>query len=209
MANDNLQGRLTQVDDTFLKISDYFQSRGETFEGEDAERLMTDPPKTPQFPFVITLLAVFKDLLDIPLDLSIVLAILVFFSSILISGIIAIWCFGKISGGWWKKALIRWLWIRFFVMLGLELIPFVQMVPANTVFILMAHYKETKIVKLFDQALVILHEGGAGKAGVTVAQALEVGVEKLGKEAVRRKVMATVRGRQLDRARDISEEDLG
>lgn len=178
MAYNPLQGRLVQTDDTLVKIGELFQSRGESFEDEDAERLMTDPPKLPQFPIVMVLLAGFKDLLDIPLDLSLVLAIFVFFTSLLISGIIAIWCFGKISGGWWKKSLIRWLWLRFFIMLGVELIPFVQMVPANTIFILMAHYKETKIVKLFDEALGILHSGGAGKAGTTVAQAFRAGLRK-------------------------------
>ena len=52
--------------------------------------------------------------------------------------------------------------MRFFLMLGIEIIPFVNMIPANTIFVLMAHYKETKIAKLFNEALEILHESAIG-----------------------------------------------
>ncbi len=44
--------------------------------------------------------------------------------------------------------------------LGVEFIPIVKIIPANTIFILLAHYREKKIVKLFNLALEEMRSGG-------------------------------------------------
>jgi hypothetical protein len=177
--NDPIQEERGRIARSYDAVAELFASRGETFEDEDAQKLEEgDAPKKPSFPFMIVMVSVLKDILDWPLDLTVVLAIAAFCLSIFLGLILAFWTMGKISGGWWKKSLIRWLWLRFFIMLGIELIPFVNLAPANTIFVLMAHYKETKIVKLFDEALEILHRGGAGKAGVTVSDAFQTGLQR-------------------------------
>lgn len=147
---------------TLADIGEMFASKGEKFEDEDVEKLTKEDPKpAPHFPMMIVSAAIIKDILDVPADLSLIGVVVAFLLSIAMSMILTIWTFNKISGGWWKKALIRWLWMLFFGTMVIEFIPFVQMIPANTIFVLMAHYKEKKIVKLFDAALEKLHASGA------------------------------------------------
>jgi hypothetical protein len=117
------------------------------------------PPITPSFPVIIVGLAILKDFLDV-LDLSIIGIIFTTITSILVSLILAFWTFGRASGGWWKKRLIKWLIKRFIIMLGLELIPFFKIIPATTIFILMAHYREKKMVKIANLILEELHRAG-------------------------------------------------
>lgn len=198
MANPQIQVRVQETDTRYAVIGELFASKGEKFEEEDAEKLDSGPPTHPHFPSIITSVAVLKDLLDIPLDLSLVLTVAVFFLSLALALILAFWCMGKISGGWWKKSLIRWLWIRFFMMAVIEFIPFVQMVPANTIFVLMAHYKETKIVKLFNQALEIMHGQGI-TSGASARQAIMASwreriEERVTPEAAARVAVGAVRG---------------
>lgn len=206
MADDPIQEEQGRIARAFDAIGELFASRGEKFEDEDAQRLQEAPPSTPGFPFMIAGVSLLKDVLDWPFDVSLVFAIVAWLLSVLMGLILTFWTFGKISGGWWKKSLIRWLWMRFFIMLGLELIPFVNMIPANTIFVLMAHYKEKKIVKLFDEALEILHAGGGGRKGVTVTRAFQDGLEERRKRAAtpasqRFESMQALRQQQLDRGR--------
>jgi len=154
------EARAELIDWAFSRIRELFESKDEKFEDEDAELLLTKLPPRPSFPFIILGASITKDILDWPLDLSLILTVVAFFISVAMGLILTFWCMGKISGGWWKKALIKWLWVRFFTMMAIEIIPFVQLVPANTIFVLMAYYKEKKIVKLFEEALEILHKNG-------------------------------------------------
>jgi hypothetical protein len=70
---------------------------------------------------------------------------------------------GKISGGSYKKPLIKYIWRRFAIVFLVELIPIVKIIPANTIFILLAHFRETKIVKVFNFALEKMHNPASGK----------------------------------------------
>ena len=172
MANERIQVRQGEgTDDSLNKIAELFASRGEKFEEEEAQMLQEKLPSEPGFPYMIVSLVVIKDLLDIVLDATVILAIIAWVLSALIGIILVFWTFGKISGGWWKKRAIQWLWKRFFVMISIELIPFLNIMPTNVIFVLMAHYKEKKIVKLFNEALEIFHSGGGGKPGVSGRQA--------------------------------------
>ncbi|TSC86998.1 MAG: hypothetical protein G01um10148_103 [Parcubacteria group bacterium Gr01-1014_8] len=125
---------------------------------EVAELSVMDPQEEPDFPFVIVATAVLKDLLD-GLDLSIIFIILTTVLSVLLTIILFLWVVGKLGGGWWKRQLIRWLWTRYVATILLEFIPFLKMVPAATIFVLMAHHHEKKSVKLFNAALEAFRDG--------------------------------------------------
>ncbi len=156
-------------------------------------------PSKPGFPYMILSLVVIKDLLDIVLDATLVLAIVAWVLSAVIGIILVFWTFGKISGGWWKKGAIQWLWKRFFLMLSIELIPFLNIMPTNVIFVLMAHYREAKIVKLFNEALEIFHGGGGGKPGVSGRQAFLRGLAKRQEEEGEEENTVSKAGRTITR----------
>lgn len=145
---------------TFAEVGELFSSKGEQFKQEDAEQLVSEPaPQIPSFPNLMFGMALVKDLLDV-LDFTIVGAVFTFFFSIVFAFALALWSLGKISGGWWKKVLIRKLLVRYAITITLEMIPFIKIVPANMVFVLLAHYHETKIAKLFNEALERFRSAG-------------------------------------------------
>ncbi|MDQ1299700.1 MAG: hypothetical protein QG636_368 [Patescibacteria group bacterium] len=183
MANERIQVRQGQgTDDSLNKVAELFASRGEKFDEEDAQMLQEKLPTDPGFPFMITALVVIKDLLDLVLDATVILAIVAWVLSAIIGIILVFWTFGKISGGWWKKGAIQWLWKRFFLMISVELIPFLNIMPTNVIYVLMVHYREKKIVKLFNEALEIFHGGGGGKPGVSGRQAFLRGLANRAEE---------------------------
>lgn len=146
---------------TFSDIRAMFRQQGETLDSETAEKLVTESaPKLPGFPFLWAGLAFIKDALDAIATISVIGIIFTYPLSIGLGVALFLWTLGKMSGGWWKKAIIRWVWVRFGLVLIIEMIPFVQIIPANTIFILMVHYKETKIVKLLNRGLEALHGSG-------------------------------------------------
>jgi hypothetical protein len=114
----------------------------------------------PSFPYFIFGISVVKDLLDVPANLSLIGVPLAMALSFLISLILFFWIWGKASGGWWKKGIIKWLFVRFVFCCAIELLPIGSIIPAVTIFTLMAHYRETKIVKLVNLALEELHHAG-------------------------------------------------
>ena len=127
-------------------------------------------------------LVVIKDLLDIVLDATVILAIVAWVLSAVIGIILVFWTFGKISGGWWKKQAVQWLWKRFFLMISIELIPLLNVMPTEVIYVLMVHYREKKIVKLFNEGLEIFHGGGGGKPGISGRQAFMRGLQKRAEE---------------------------
>lgn len=144
----------------YAEIGELFSSKGEQFKSEDAEQLVSEaPPQIPSFPVLMFGMALVKDLLDV-LDFTGVGVIATFFFTIVFAFVLALWSLGKISGGWWKKALIRKLLVRFAITFTVEMIPFVKIVPTNVVFVLLAHFHETKVAKLFNEALERLHKAG-------------------------------------------------
>ncbi len=111
----------------------------------------------PTFPFFVVTVAVIKDILD-PIATFTIIGILVTIGLMLpISLVLYFWLRGKISGGWWKKQAIKKLLLRFGLTITVESMPLVQIIPATTIFVLMAQYRETKIVKLFDALLTEIH----------------------------------------------------
>lgn len=133
---------------------------GEFLEPEDAEQLVVERPVAPDFPYFMVAIAVLKDFLDVPADLSVVAIPMSTALSFLIALVLFFWLLGKMSGGWWKKKLIRWLWVRYIIAIAIEFIPVLKIVPATTILVLMAHFRETKIVRAFDASLQRLHASG-------------------------------------------------
>jgi len=145
------------------KVRKIFSDEGENFDDGDEKMLVGESAIKPDFPYIIVTAAIIKDLLDIPLDVSVVGIILTTILSFILFLVLFMWVLGKLGGGWWKKKIIRWLWIRYIAAIILEFVPFFQIVPATTIFILMAHYKEKKIVRLFNLALEELRHAGVLK----------------------------------------------
>lgn len=145
---------------TYAEIGELFSSKGERFAHEDAEQLVTEqPPQIPSFPILMFGMACIKDALDV-LDFTGVGVVATFFFTLVFAFALALWSLGKISGGWWKKMLIRKLLVRFAITLTIEMVPFVKIVPTNVVFVLLAHFHETKVARLFNEALERLHRAG-------------------------------------------------
>ena len=167
MAISNEQWEELQIrkNNATAAVRNLFASKNEELGEEDINQMLKDPPSSPSFPIFIVTTAIIKDFLDFPGEALIVTIVLTTIASFGMGIIILFWMLGKMSGGFWKKAMIKWFWKRYLLAMMLELIPFVKMVPATTILVLMAHYRETKLVKLMNGGLEILHRHGFKKGG--------------------------------------------
>lgn len=129
-------------------------------DGDLRNLLATSPEKAPPFPVVIFIFALLKDLIDTA-ELTIIGIVITKILTIIFAVILFFWILGKASGGWWKKKVIKWLWKRYVAVIIIELIPIVGLIPANAIFVLMAHKRETKVVKAINFALEELKKAGA------------------------------------------------
>lgn len=143
---------------TAQRARQIYNEAGETFEEEDIHKLVTDKPTNPTFPFIMMTVAVLKDIIDIPGELSAIAIVLTTLLSALLSLILSIWTYNRMSGGWWKKRIIRTIWKRWLIATLIEISPWGKMIPANTIFIWMANNSEKKIVKLANLALEEFHK---------------------------------------------------
>ncbi len=143
-------GKIQAVQNILKKLSG---ESGIPYDTTDATLLIKEPPQQPNFPYIMVSITILKDILDVPIELSIIGIVVTTILSFLLAIIIFIWILGKLSGGWWKKAMIRWLWIRYVFAILIEFLPFFKIIPATTILVLMAHYRETKIVMFFNAAL--------------------------------------------------------
>ena len=150
------------VANTLREINDIFHEKGESFDEEDAAIALTNPPELPHFPFFMVSLMAIKDTTD-AFDLTLFGIIGTTLFTLAAGLIYFFWMWGKVKGRWWKKHVIRWIIRRAFLVIGIELLPFLKMIPMSVIFVLMAHYHETKIVRLFNVALEIMHARGIGR----------------------------------------------
>ncbi len=145
------------LDRALAHAQELFASKKVKLGVEEATQIIeAKPSSVPTFPFMMFSLGLLKDALDF-LDLTLVGTLFAFLFSVIFGFIFFFWSMGKISGGWWKKGLISWLWKRIVIVALIEFIPFVQMVPATALLILLAHYHETKLAKLINLALEQIH----------------------------------------------------
>lgn len=110
-------------------------------------RVTADLPEKASFPLIMIQLAVLKDLLDLPINLTLIFAFLTSVLSIFLGIVIWIWLLGKLS--FWQKRFLRWAIPRFLGVLFLEFIPGLNIIPMATIFVLLAHNREKKEVQAF------------------------------------------------------------
>ncbi len=150
-----------RMQEVYARAQELYMNSGEEIEERDLKETVVinmNAPDAVHFPFIILSLAVLKDLLDILTTLSIVGIPFSIALSVVITLILFFWTLGKMSGGWWKKKLVRWMLTWLIIAFLGEATPFLQVLPIATIFVLMAHYREKKVVKLFNQVLEELHK---------------------------------------------------
>lgn len=101
-------------------------------------------PSKPRFPIIIFTLAVIKDILDVPLDISVAGVIAATIFSFLIGIVIFFWGFGKTKR--WQSKLFKGFVKRWGIMFVIEIIPGLQVIPATAIFVFLTHFRETKFV---------------------------------------------------------------
>lgn len=164
----SVQKRLKIVD-AIEKAKAIFKDEGEEITTQELSEALKTPPNKPSFPIEIVTAALIKDILDVPLEVGgvpsgLTTTFIGQVVSVLMGVVLFFWTFNKISGWFgYKKKLIRWALKGLAFTFVIELIPFLRIIPANTVFVLMAHYRETKTVKLMLLALDVINQKGGLK----------------------------------------------
>lgn len=163
MAAQAFEQMAEEEQQAFKQVSQLHQKEGESLSEQDFSQLQTESAKSrPSFPALIFSLALIKDVLDVPLDLTVVAAIFASILSVFCGLALAFWMLGKMSGAWYKRGMIKWFWRRFALVMVIEFIPGLQLIPANVVLVWMAHNRENKAVQLLNNSLEILHGKGFG-----------------------------------------------
>jgi hypothetical protein len=147
---------LQMMQEAEASLQALFLAENIEYEEGDTELLITDRPIKPPFPAGIFFLALVKDVLDV-LQLTLLLSLLVLVITLPVLLILAFYFYGKMSGAWWKKKLIKKLWLRFATTALIESMPLVGLIPATTILVLMTHYSETSLVKAINAGLERLH----------------------------------------------------
>jgi len=125
------------------ELKDEFKM-SEELEEEDFEELKVNLPKKPSFPVMTFCFALLKDFIDI-VSLGIIGTIV----NILAWIVISFYLFRKVS------FIKRYLYRKFIFTLILEFIPFINMIPQWTIFVLRAYAKEKKNI---DQILTAIEK---------------------------------------------------
>lgn len=124
---------------------------------EDAAEIIATPPQNPHFPTLIVIAAVLKDFfLDPAATAGVFTIVFSWIGSALLGAILFVWMLGKL--GFMKKQLIR----RFLLLL-LDFIPGLSFVPFYVIFVLLAHFREKKIVRIFFSVLEEIEELQKGR----------------------------------------------
>ncbi|MCP6720115.1 MAG: hypothetical protein KJI72_02185 [Patescibacteria group bacterium] len=156
MTNDKTKtdkGRvITEIKTLFEKEA------GEVFDDEYLDEIKTNPPEEPHFPYLILMAAISKDVIDGLLTATLLGAFFSWFFSLFLGLIIFMWLMGKL--GIARKMLLRWGIKRAGLTIIIESIPFLAVIPTATIFVVLAHNRERKIIQLFFLALEKLQKGG-------------------------------------------------
>lgn len=113
---------------------------------EEQEMELSGLLQKPLFPILILLIAISKDFVDL-----ISAGFLGILTSFIAGIIIWLWMLGKMNVV--KKRLTRWFLKRFIIGMLIDALPIVGMLPITVILVLMAHNRETKIVKVFYAGL--------------------------------------------------------
>lgn len=117
--------------------------QSEGLEPEDIEAAKIARPKKSEFPYITVLLAVFKDISDIPGEL-LTFGLWGTITNIVAATVIFIYLYGRV--GFIKKRLYR----KYIFAMVIEFIPFINWIPQSTFFVIRAHATENETLdKLF------------------------------------------------------------
>lgn len=152
----------SQVKNITNALKDISNELDTSYDENDAKLLVKEKPVEPSFPFIMLPIAILKDVLDVG-DILVIGVVVTTAISFVVAIVIFLWILGKLSGGWWKKGMIRWLWTRYIIAIAIEFTPFGKIIPATTILVLMAHYRDKKVVILLNGALEHLHRKGIGR----------------------------------------------
>jgi len=145
------------------RAREVLEEGGEDLEDDEIDELRENPPELPQFPTIIFSLAIVKDTLDVIVTVTIIGAAATFVYGAFYNIIIFAWLLNKAS----KPSLAQRLVIkkirtkialRFAGTSLVETMPFLGVLPLATFFVLLTHYGETKVVKLFLRAVDAMEE---------------------------------------------------
>lgn len=148
-----------EVQKIVSEAKELFEKEGESFEEEHVAKLEEGLPDKPIFPINILLVAALKDAIDI-FDLTIIGIIPTTILTVVIWLILFWWMWSKIN--WWQKGLTRWALRRLVIFMLGEVTPFLKIIPFSSIFVVMAHNREKKIVQLFYQVADKIRTGGIG-----------------------------------------------
>lgn len=118
--------------------------------------LKENPPEEPGFPFFMLVLALIKDIADLLIISSLIFGLIYFPISMM-------WTYTRSKrisfGSKVAIKLIRKRVVKRMVISGAaETIPALGILPLATVFVLLNHYSETKMVRVFLQAVEIIEK---------------------------------------------------
>ncbi len=102
---------------------------------EDIEGAKINIPEKPEFPFLIFMLAVTKDIVD-----WVGLGVAGTIVNIIVAPIMFLYLRGKV--GYVQK----WIYRKYVFTMILEFIPFINLIPQNAIFVIRAHLKENEQV---------------------------------------------------------------
>jgi hypothetical protein len=129
-----------------------FREQGLDYTDEEIGQILkAKAPEKPSFPIFMLFLALLKDILD-TLTLTGVGYILCLAVSLIIGGLIFIWLLFKGKAPWKKKRMQKSLQ-RFIAVCIADLIPGINIIPMETVFIIMIYLDEKKAAESLGDAL--------------------------------------------------------
>ncbi|MBI5153031.1 MAG: hypothetical protein HZA36_01020 [Parcubacteria group bacterium] len=156
------------------KVREIFHDNREELEEGSAEAFsgieVGDLPKKPKFPWFILCVALVKDILDY-LTLTGIGYVVALIVSILAGMIIFVWSWNKVRFKGMKAGIMKKVagskyatkfWTKFLILLGADFIPLVNLLPLETIFVLLAYYQEAKLVRLINLAFEIYDEKSIG-----------------------------------------------
>lgn len=140
-------------------LRDVFIAHGANYDEGDEEDLVEDPPEERPFPYIAFAVACFKDFSDVILDLTGVGSALASYLSFFSSFFLLVWFFNRANTG---SKITRTLFNKVVKdkakskILGTvicELIPFIQIIPSNCMFVLWVHNQDKAIIREVNRIL--------------------------------------------------------
>ncbi len=162
----SVQKRLKIVDAVERAKKIFHDGSGEKISTKELVDSLEKRPQRPSFPTEIFTMSLVKDIIDMPAEAGAVATfgistIIGEIFSTFVAIVLLFWTFNKVNG-WFgaKKAVLRKIYTLLAATIVAEYIPIIKIIPLSTTFVLLAHYRETKVVKLINLALDVIHEKG-------------------------------------------------